>query len=44
MYVFIGDFSTNFRHKTFLKKRLMCAFVCPSLFKETGGLHSVRGY
>ncbi len=44
MYVFIGDFSTNFRHKFFLffLKRLLCAFVCPSWFKETGGLHSVR--
>ncbi len=24
------------------KKRLLCAFVCPSWFKETRGLHSVR--
>jgi len=46
MYVFMGDFSTNFQNKKFIKKkekkRLLCAFVCPSWFKETGGLHSVR--
>ncbi len=44
MYVFIGDFSTNFRHNFYFyfKKRLLCAFVCPSWFKETGGLHSVQ--
>ncbi len=43
MYVFIGDFSTNFHHKFFFFfKRLLCAFVCPFWFKETGGFHSVR--
>jgi len=35
MYVFIGKIF-------FVKKRLLCAFVCPSWFKETRGLHSVR--
>jgi hypothetical protein len=44
MYVFIGDFSTNFHHKISKKKKkgLLCGFVCPSWFKEIGGLHSVQ--
>jgi hypothetical protein len=47
MYVFMGDFSTNFQNKKLKKKkkekkRLLCAFVCPSWFKETRGLHTVR--
>jgi hypothetical protein len=46
MYVFMGDLSMNFRNKNFFKKkekkRLLCAFVCPSWFKESGGLHSVQ--
>ncbi len=31
-----------FTNSIIKKKRLLCAFVCPSWFKETGGLHSVR--
>jgi hypothetical protein len=41
-----GTFQRIFETKKFLKKKkkkwLLCAFVCPSWFKETGGLHSVR--
>ncbi len=35
MYVFMGDFSTNFRHKKKIKKKkkkkLLCTFVCVPL-------------
>jgi hypothetical protein len=42
----LGTFQQILKTKKFKKKkkkkRLLCAFVCPSWFKETGGLHSVR--
>jgi hypothetical protein len=41
-----GTFQRIFKTKKIFKKkekkRLLCAFVCPSWFKETGGLHNVR--
>jgi hypothetical protein len=38
----LGTFQRIFVTNFFLKKWLLCAFVCPSWFKETGGLHNVR--
>jgi hypothetical protein len=46
MYVFMGDFSTDVRHKKLKNKKIKLAAlrlcVCLSWFKETVGLQSVR--
>jgi len=37
----MGDFSKTINLKN-KNKKMLCAFVCFSLFKETRGLHSVQ--